>query len=355
MPDPQAHPQVQTILKVARLTLIAGVVIMLLKVGVFWLTRSAAVLSDALESIINIIAAAFLLYSLWFSNRPADKDHPYGHGKIEFMTLGLEGWMILTAGVTIAVVAVKRLITPVPIEELRLELGTWLLGGINLLNGALAGYVLYHGRKYKSPALTADGKHLLTDVASTFGVLIGLILVQFTGWPRLDPLIALIMAGAILLTSWRLLWQSIDGLMDRTNPADDAVIRAILDEEVRSGAIFGYHKVRYRHTGSFHWIDMHLQVNPALTVRQSHDLASRIELRIETKFGQANATAHIEPYEPPVSGNTSVNVAGIASTPAQASAPANSSGQTGAIHDAVDSSEVKKSDGKERDTTLGKS
>ncbi len=293
MPEPAHHPHYPAIRRVAWIALGAGVLIMALKLGIFALTQSTAVLSDALESIINIVAACFMIYSVWLANRPADEDHPYGHGKIEFMTLGLEGWLILTAGVVIGWVAIRRLIWPMELPSL--DLGIFLLAGVNLLSGALAGYVYWAGRRYQSPSLHADGKHLWTDSFSTLGVFLGLIAIRLTGWHWLDPLVAILISAVILYTSWHLLWQSIHGLMDRSDPRDQAAITAILDQEVAAGHIRGYHKVRHRHAGSFHWVDMHLQVDPSLTVQQSHDLASRIEHQVEEKLGPANATAHIEP------------------------------------------------------------
>lgn len=306
MPDPQPDPRADTIRGIALNTLLAGVAIMVLKFGVFYLTNSAAVLSDALESIINL-AAAMMMYSIHLSNRPADRDHPYGHGKIEFMAVGLEGWMILTAGVVIIYQAARRIITPPKLNNL--YLGTWALAVIGVLGAALAVYVWLNGRKYQNATLTADGKHLLTDAASTLGGILGLVLIQYTGKDWLDPLVALATAAIILFTSWKLLWVSIHGLMDRVDPHDEAAIKEILDDEVKSGTIRGYHKVRHRHTGAFHWVDMHLQVDGHLTVQEGHDLASRIEYRIEQRLTPGNATAHLEPFDataptatPPASG-----------------------------------------------------
>ncbi len=297
MPEPQPHPHAPQILRVARHAVIAGVAIMAAKFGIYAWTQSIAVLSDAMESIINVVAAAFMLYTLWFSNRPADRDHPYGHGKVEFMSIGAEGWMILIAGVVVGWKAIGRLIDQTELDPFRLTVGTWMIGGMGVATGALAGYVWWSGRRLNSPVLTADGKHLMTDCASTVGVLLGLVLVRYTGKDWLDPIVALVMAAIILFTSWKLLWQSISGLMDTRDPQDDSAIRDILDEEVTAGAIKAYHKVRLRHNGTFHWVDMHLQVDPKMTVRESHDIASRIEARIEAKLGQADATAHIEPFE----------------------------------------------------------
>lgn len=285
--------------RVAMHALIAGVIITGLKFGVFAITNSVAVLSDALESLINIAAAAMMLYTMWLSSRPADPSHPYGHGKAEVLAVGLEGWMILFSGLLILYEAVKRLIFGNDLVDARIVYGMWFLGGIGVLSAALAFYVYRAGKHYNNPTLIADGKHLFTDVASTTAVFLGLALVEWTGWTRLDPIVAIVISAFILWVSWRLLWQSVEGIMDNTDPEDDATIRRILDDELAQGAIKGYHKVRYRHTGKFHWVDMHLQVDGGLSVAQSHALASRIEGRIERALGEANATAHVEPFDEP--------------------------------------------------------
>lgn len=295
MPDPQTHPQFAQIRRVARIALLAGVAITTLKFTAFALTDSAVVLTDAIESIINIVAAGFMLYSVWLSNRPADRDHPYGHGKVEYMAVGLEGWMILVAGLVIVYEAVRRFIRPS--ERLNVELGMYLLIPIAIASAVLAAYVWRAGRRYDSPTLVADGKHLATDACSTLGGIAALFLVHITGKAWIDPLASLVMAAIILYTSWRLLWQSSAGLMDRIDPADDQAIRKTLDDEVRTGAIRGYHKVRHRRSGNFLWVDMHLLVDPALSVVQGHEIASRIEHRIEEQMGRANATAHVEPMD----------------------------------------------------------
>ena len=296
MPEPGADPNLSRIKRVALHAIVAGVVITGLKFTVFAFTNSVAVLSDALESIINIVAACVMLYSLWLSSQPADRQHPYGHGKAEFLAVGMEGWLILFAGLLIGIEAVRRFFTRP--ELTHLTPGLWALAGIGVLGAVLAGYVWLAGRRYECEPLVADGKHLMTDVASTVGVVFGLVLVRLTGWGWLDPVVAVIVAGLCFAISWRLLWKSIHGLMDRIDPEDDKLIRTILDSEKNSGYILGYHKVRHRHSGPFHWVDMHLQVAGDMNVADSHELASRIERRIETALGQANATAHVEPYEP---------------------------------------------------------
>jgi cation diffusion facilitator family transporter len=296
MPEPAASPNEVAVQRVALHAILAGLFLTVLKFTAFALTNSVAILSDALESIINIVAAGVLFYSLWLSNQPADQEHPYGHGKAEFLAVGMEGWLILLAGLLIASEAVRRLIGGV--EPTHLDVGLWMLGGIGLLSAALAAYVWWSGLRYESDPLIADGKHLATDVASTVGVLIGLALVKWTGWDWLDPVVAILVAGMCLFVSWRLLWQSIHGLMDASDPKDDATIQAILDEQRDAGQILGFHKVRHRHYGTFHWVDMHLHVDGSMSVAASHALASRIEGRIEAALGRANATAHVEPYVP---------------------------------------------------------
>lgn len=326
MPDPAPHPDHQAQQRVAINALIAGVVIMLLKFGVYRYTNSAAVLSDALESVINIVAAAFMLYSVWLSNRPADRDHPYGHGKIEFMVVGLEGWLILLAGLAIVFSSVQRIFGDGAPKNL--AVGSGLLFGIGILGSALAFYVWSSGKQYQSDSLIADGKHLFADVASTLGVFLGLLLVQYTGWGLLDPVIALLISGVVFYTSWQLLWKGIGGLMDRLDLRDDQSVREILDDEVSKGSIKGYHKLRLRHNGAFHWVDVHLQVDGDMTVRDSHALVSKIEYRIEKMLGegQANATAHVEP---PEAAKSEDGAAGGAGAGGVAASGGNSGGNSG--------------------------
>ncbi len=295
MPEPRPDPNRRQTYRVALTALVVGVGITAAKLSVFWMTNSVAVLSDALESIINIAAAGVLVYTLWLSNRPADREHPYGHGKVQFLAVGLEGWLILLSAVLIFVEAVRRLIGEVAPQ--RLETGAIALGVIAVAVLGLGAYVLGAGKRYDNHALRADGRHLLTDAASTIAVVLGLLLVRTTGKAWIDPLVAMAVAGFIFWVSWCLLWESIHGLMDRIDPADDRLIRQILDEEVAAGTIMGYHKVRHRHTGAFHWVDMHLEVDGRMSVERGHEVASRIVGRIERALGQANATAHMEPRQ----------------------------------------------------------
>lgn len=277
----------------AWIALIAGGALFLIKLAVYAVTSSTAVLSDALESTVNLVAAAVMLYTLRLVARPPDAEHHYGHGKAEFLSVALEGAMVLFAALVIAYEAIGRLLRPRPLTNL--DVGIWLVGGTALLTVALGVYVWASGRKRGSEALKADGTHLMTDAATTVAALVALIVVHRTGALWIDPVVALGMACFVLWAGARILRRSIDGLMDRFDPDDDAKCRAILDHAVREGLIRGYHKLRHRRNGGFCWVDMHVQMDPEMSVVESHAIASRIEYDIECALAPANATAHVEP------------------------------------------------------------
>ncbi len=281
--------------RVALVAVIGGAGILALKFALFAMTGSAALLADALESIVNLVAALMALISTWYAARPADREHPYGHGNVEFFAVGVEGLLIVLAGATSIFEAARRF--SVGAEPRNVTIGFIGAAVIAVLMTVLGAYVWRGGRRYDSPTLVADGKHLLTDVASTVAVVAGLVLVRFTGQVWLDAVVAAAIGIVIFLTGGRLLLASWRGLMDQIDPADDADIRAILDAHVESGHIRGYHKVRHRHAGSFHWVDLHVQLEGDMTVRQAHEAASAIEHEIERHLGRANATVHVEPPE----------------------------------------------------------
>ena len=289
----QPRPLRSSAPRIAMVALLGGLLIMVMKLGIFALTNSAAVLGDALESIVNLVASALAIGSTLYAARPADREHPYGHGKVEFVTAAAEGGLVALAGVGIAVESLRRLFFG---AELRaLTAGGAMLGGVALLLGALAVFVWQCGRRLHSPALVADGKHLLSDAATTVGVVIGLMLVHWTSIGWLDPAMGLMISVLIFYTGGRMILQSWGGLMDRIDEVDDADIRDILEGEKSAGAIVDFHKVRHRHSGGFHWVDLHIQLPPDMTVGEAHAVASRIEYRIEQHLGRADATAHIEP------------------------------------------------------------
>lgn len=277
------------------IALLAGLALTAMKFGVFLLTDSAAVLSDALESIINVVAAAMALWAVTLANKPPDKTHPYGHGKIEFVSASVEGGMILAAAAAIGFEAIRRLVVGGEVHQI--NLATLLTAGIAIITALLAWYVGQSGKRYDSSALRADAKHLRTDVITTLGVTAGLIVVSLTGVVWIDAAVALLLGAGIAFTGIRLIRENLAGLLDEADLQDTSALQVLLDEEIKAGRISGYHKLRLRHQGRFHWIDLHLQVDPDLSVEQSHNLASDIEHRLEQLMAPANATAHVEPDE----------------------------------------------------------
>lgn len=284
--------------RLALLAVAVGVGLLGLKFTAYAITGSAAIFSDALESIINVLASLVALYSLNYAARPADESHPYGHGKIEFISAGFEGGMITLAAAAIAFRTIDILL----FHEIRIEavgLGLVLMVIAMCVNGGVGLALVRTGRKLHSITLEADGRHLLTDAVTTVGVLVALGVVQLTGWVWADPIAALLIAVYIALTGLSLLRRSYEGLMDKQDLADDRLIAGILDAHVgpagREPRICSYHKLRHRHSGRYHWVDFHLVVPPHISVDRGHAIASAIEYEIEQTIGEGNATAHIEP------------------------------------------------------------
>lgn len=280
--------------RVAWIAVAMGVLIMAMKFGVFWWTRSAVVLGDAMESIVNIVAAVVASVSTWYAARPADEDHPYGHGKVEFVAVGIEGALIVIAALSIIAESSRRLVAGTDLVQ-NAAWGVGALGGANLCVLTLALFVWWQGRKLRSPTLVADGKHLMTDFITTAAAMTGLGLVWLTGRWWVDSVSGIAIGLLILIAGGALLVESFGGLMDRADPQTDQAIRELLDHAVAGGEILSYHKVRHRRVGSFHWVDMHLQLPAQMTVAAAHEVASRVERRIEDRLGRAKATAHIEP------------------------------------------------------------
>jgi cation diffusion facilitator family transporter len=296
MPDPVAHPQAKQASRTAIVVLFVGILLMILKYGVYVMTHSAAVLADTLESSVNIAAALLMVLAVWYGNRPADEEHPYGHGKIESLVVWLEGLMIMGAGVLIIRECVHRMLTPVVLDPQTLGVGALYLSLLSLVNGGLGWWLIVSGKKHENATLVADGKHLLTDVITTVGAVTGMLLVKFTGVGWLDPLAAGILGLAIVFMGGHLLYDAFKALVDHTDPAEIQAVETILNRYVGAGTIRGFHKVRLRHNGPFHWVDLHVLVEPGMTVAQSHAIASEIEGEIERMLTPGNATAHVEPW-----------------------------------------------------------
>ena len=283
--------------RAAVLSLLVSVALMGVKFFAYFLTGSSAVFSDALESIVNVMASGLALYSIVLAHAPADARHPYGHGKVEFLSAAFEGGMILLAALVITARAVEQLIRGGGVQKI--EAGIALTAAAMLVNAIVGVLILRTGRRHGSIALEADGKHLLGDAVTTAGVLVALGLVKWTGRAWVDPLGALLLAAYISFMGYGLLRRATAGLMDEQDVEDDRLIRSILDAHAAPGGpdprICSYHKLRHRHSGRYHWVDFHVVVPPAWTIERGHEVASALEYEIERALGEGNATAHVEP------------------------------------------------------------
>ena len=276
------------------LSIAAAVVTLALKGVSYYLTNSVGLLSDAAESLVNLVAALAAYFALRYAAQPVDREHPYGHEKVEFFSSGLEGGLILLAALMIAWYAVRRMLTPEPLEPLGPGLLISLLAAA--INGAVALVLLKAGRKHQSIVLEADGRHLMTDVWTSAAVLLGLGLVMLTRLDWLDPVLALLVAANILWTASGLIWRSFQGLLDHALPQTElAALRAAVDANLGPNA--AYHAVRTRQAGAVRFVEFHLLVPGSTTVRQAHDRARRIEDAIKAALGGAEITIHIEPIE----------------------------------------------------------
>ncbi len=280
----------------AWLSIAAAVATIALKSAAYLLTGSVGLLSDAVESVVNLVAAFVALAALHVAARPPDADHNFGHAKAEYFAAAIEGLMILVAAVLIVWSAVERFLSPRPLENVDVGLAVSMAAtAINLAVGLL---LVRAGRRHRSITLVADGKHLLTDVWTSVGVVIGVLLVHFTGWLRLDPLLALLVGANIIWTGARLVRDSVDGLMDKAlDPAVQAQLATVLESLSHDDVHF--HAVRTRQAGQRYFVAMHVLVPGSWTVQQGHDLLEHIEERLREEFGHIDVDTHLEPIEDP--------------------------------------------------------
>jgi cation diffusion facilitator family transporter len=283
----------------AWLSVVAALATIVLKTIAWWLTGSVGLLSDALESIVNLAAALLALTMLRVAASPPDENHPYGFSKAEYFAAGIEGALIVLAAAGILASAIPRLIEPQPLDSPGLGLGLSVAAsGINLAVGLL---LIRIGRQHHSIALEADGHHLMTDVWTSAGVVIGVALVFVTGWLRLDPLVALGVAAHIVWTGLRLMRRSWRGLLDAAIPSEDTgeVTKLFAEYSKRYGVSF--HALRTRQAGKRRFISFHFLVPDAWTVAQAHRLSEEIEERIRSLVPHASIFTHIEPISDPAS------------------------------------------------------
>ena len=273
-PVPQT-PQDEVLLKRAsRISLVASVLFLAIKFWGYRLTHSQAVFSDAMESIVNVVAAGVAIFVVWYSRKPADKDHPYGHGKAEFFSAAFEGGLIAFASIVIAVEAVRALIHHHEVTQTTIGIAITLGTGIG--NAILGAYLLRMGRKAQSPTLEASGRHVLSDFWSSAGVAIGLILVTITHQQWLDPVVALIMGAFLAKTGYSLVSKSLGALLDGEDREILENLAAIVGRERPSG-IIQLHHVRVMRSGHYHHIDAHAVVPEYWDVAEAHDKTDAFE------------------------------------------------------------------------------
>lgn len=280
------------------LSIVAAIVTIVLKAGAYVLTGSVGLLSDALESGINLIAALVGFWALSFAAKPPDAEHAFGHSKAEYFSSGLESALIIVAAVSIGIAAWERLLAPQPIEQIGLGLALSLAATV--INGGVAVVLLRAGRRLRSITLRADAHHLLTDVWTSAGVVIGILIVKLTGWLVLDPVIALIVAANIVWAGVRLLRETGSGLLDRSLPIEEQrIILDLLMPYQENGIQF--HAFRTRVAGSRRFVSFHVLVPGTWTVQQGHNLCEEIELAIGQRLPETHITTHLEPLEDPAS------------------------------------------------------
>jgi cation diffusion facilitator family transporter len=274
-------------------SLFFGVILMAVKFYAYKITGSSAILSDALESIINVVAGAFAMFSIVVAAKPPDESHPYGHGKIEYFSAGFEGALIILAAIGIFKTGISHILNPHPLEYL--QQGIFLLVGASAVNLLLGIVLLRVGKQNHSLVLTADGKHILTDVYTSIGVLAGLFLVDYTGWFWLDGVIAIIVGINILITGAKLVRQSFAGLMNKAEPDLLQEIAALLIAN-RKDIYIDVHQLRAWRSGNFVYIDFHLILPRDFALECAHRENKTLERIIQEYFGgRASVMIHLDP------------------------------------------------------------
>jgi cation diffusion facilitator family transporter len=280
----------------AWLSIGTAVLTIALKVLAYYLTDSVGLLSDAIESGVNLIAAVFALIVLTVAAQPPDEEHHFGHDKVEYFSGGVEGTLILVVAVTIAYSAVERLLDPQPLEQLDVGLILSVLAGI--LNFIVGRVLLQAGKKYRSITLEADANHLMADVRTTIGVLVGLVAVWISGWYFLDPLIALIVTAQIIWAGIRLVRKSVLGLMDTALPPEEVQqITDLIEKHAHRGVYF--HALRTRQSGAQRFMTVHIQVPGSWSVQEGHTLLEEIERDVNQELRPISIVTHLEPLEDP--------------------------------------------------------
>jgi cation diffusion facilitator family transporter len=278
------------------LSIAAAVVTIGLKLLAWGFTSSAGLLSDALESVVNLFAAFFALVVVHWAARPADEEHAYGHEKADYLAAAVESLLILGAAATIGYLAVQRLLHPVQLSHI--GLGVAVSAAASVINLVVARTLIGEGKRQRSLVLEADGRHLMTDVWTSAGVIVGVIGVWLTGWKQLDPLVALAVAGNVVVTGILLMRRFTGGLMDRALPPNEqALVEEVLDrfrdDDVR------FHALRTRRAGRRAFISVHILVPGGWSVQRAHDVAEHVDAELREALQHATVFTHLEPVEDP--------------------------------------------------------
>lgn len=288
----KANTPVRTALFVS---LTASCISLLLKATAYILTSSTAALSDAAESVVHLFAVMFVVYGYYLSQKPADEDHHYGHERVEFFSVGAEGAIIVIAGITIVYNALESIITGIEITNI--GAGLILMGSAALINLGVGLYLTRVGRRDNSMIAVSNGKHTLTDVWTSGGVLIALGLIHITGWLFIDIIVSLIIAAYIIREAYKLLRYSVRGLMDTRNPDIDRALKKVLKDEPEA-RIKGWHHLRHRTSGGTTWVELHLVFEDDISLKAAHDHTTRLERKlIDALNTDAVVTIHLEPDE----------------------------------------------------------
>jgi cation diffusion facilitator family transporter len=275
-----------------RLSLAIGFLMLVLKVSAYVLTGSAAILGDAAESVVHVAAVMFATFSLGLLHKPADSDHPYGHSKIAFFSAGIEGGLIVVAALFIIYESVRRWFLHLP--PANLDEGMALTALSIAINAALGTYLIRTGKRGGSLILESNGKHVLTDVWTSLGAIIGLGLVALTGWHGWDPIFGILMAANIIWTGYGLMRQSVGGLMDSADPKLDAALDAALRRETEKHGL-KFHALRHRDAGEMHYVEVHLLFADDIMLRDAHRTATEIEHAVQASVDRpVLITTHLE-------------------------------------------------------------
>jgi len=278
--------------RAARRNLVLGAVILLLKLGAWWQTRSVALLADALESIVNVAAGAVAAFALWWASRPPDRKHPFGHTKAEYLSAALEGALVIAAAAIAVRESWRHLLAPHAPNEV--GLGLALAGAAGLANAGMAFYLQRLGRRRQSPALLASAAHLWGDVMTTAGVLAGLLAAWYTGHWAIDPFIALLVAVNIVRLGWQVVRESLGGLLDESLPSGElAHVEALIAREM--GGALQVHGLKTRRAGPRRFVELHLVVPGAMRVDAAHGICDRIEDALQEALPGTEVVIHVEP------------------------------------------------------------